>query len=817
MFHTHLLILLRKITRNRQFFFLNIAGLAIGIMASIMILEYVSHEWSYDGFHTKSDRIYRVINERFQQGKMIQKGMITYPSVSPAMKRDYPEVILNTRMMPIGRSPIKIEDKVFIEDDAYAADENFLQIFDYPLLAGDRNTCLSEVNCMVVSREVAHRFFGDNFGSYESLIGRIVLADEDLTPFTITGVLEDIPENSHLSVNLLISYETLIQYFSDAFNESWTMSEIYHYVLLSEEADPDLLQQKFDDFSQRYFEGDRVSGSEEKFSLQPLLEAHLYSDLEYEIGNTNNGQVVNALFFVAILILAIAWINYINLTTGKAIERAKEVGIRKVLGATRKEMIRQFLFESIILNLFAVLIAVILLGIVHPYFNQYMGTTLSLSLLFGSGYKAFFMGGILIIVLVAGSFLSGLYPAFILSAYKPSSVLKGNFTNSLEGRSLRRGLVVFQFASSIILIAATITVYSQLTFMAEKDLGFSLGETLIIEGPEMTHWDSTYIQRADLFKNALRGNPDILGVSTSRNIPGDNLGRLFNLQGPNTLADQNLTTRHLSVDYEFITTYGIEVLEGRNFTELDHNPDFSLLKNVMINEKVMELLEFSSPAEAVGQTVRFWRKEWTIIGVVENFHQASPRYPIEPIVLIPSYSTNGYFSATLASGSLQKVLPEVSTTFDEFFPGNAFTYYMLDEHYNTQFQEEKTFSQFFAFFSGLAIFISCLGLLGLSSYHALRKTKEIGIRKVFGATVNHLIFWLSREFMFLIGIAILAAVPLLIIFSKQWLAQYAYRIPLGAEIVLFPLLIALTIAILTISLQTWKAANADPIQSLKHE
>lgn len=816
MHFTHLNILIRRISRNRQFFFLNIAGLAIGIMASIMILEYVSKEWSFDSFHTKADRIYRVINERYQQGKLIQRGMITYPSVGPALARDYPEVEQTTRMMPIGRTAAKIGDEIFVQDEVYAVDENFLQIFDFPLLAGDRNTCLTEGKAIMISREVAHKFFGNNI-SYDSLIGQTILFDEDLLPFTISGIFEDIPDNSHISLELLMSYETLIQFFGSNFDESWTMSEIYHYVLLTEEADPSLLQQKFGDFSQRHFDGNKVSGSVEKFSLQPLLEAHLHSDLEYEIGITNNGQVVNALFFVAILILAIAWINYINLTTGRAIERAREVGIRKVLGATRSEMIRQFLFESFVLNLLSILVAVILLGIIHPYFNQYMGVSLSLSLLFGAGYKAYFMGGVLLLILAIGSFLSGIYPAFILSAYKPSTVLKGNFTNSSEGRWLRRGLVVFQFASSIILIAATITVYSQLKFMSEKDLGFTMKETLVVEGPEMTQWDSTYIQKADMFKNELKKHPDIQFVSTSRDIPGEVLGRLFSLQGPHTEAGQRLTSRHLAIDYDFVTTFGLEILAGRDFTPLDHNPDWSKVKNIMLNEQAMQLLQFSTPQEAVGQTVRFWSRQWTISGVVKNFHQASPRFTIEPIIMLPSYTTNGFFSAALTPGSLQKVLPVVSETYEEFFPGNAFNYFMMDDHYGNQFREDKTFSQFFAFFSILAIIIACLGLLGLSSYHALRKTKEIGIRKVFGATVNNIVFWLSKEFIFLMGIAVLASVPLLVIFIRQWLAQYAYRMPVGIEIIILPFVISMIIAIITISYQTWKAANADPIQSLKYE
>jgi putative ABC transport system permease protein len=465
-----------------------------------MILQYVSFELSFDQFQTDIDRIYRVTNDRFQQGKLVQHGTITYPTIGKTMAKDYQEIDAYTTLVSGGILKFHKEKSIFQEDRSFYVDQHFLSFFTFPLLVGDPKTAMKAPNSLVLTESNAKRIFGAEPTDYARLLGQSLYIDLDTEPYRITGIMKDVPATSHLQFGALVSYETLVRTWGDWVKDSWEGSDMWHYLKLKPATDAAGLERKFPAFSTRYFKGDKVSGSVEKFYLQPLRKAHLYSDYEYEIGVVNNGKAVWTMLIIAAFILLIAWINYINLATARSLERAKEVGVRKVAGATSGQLIGQFLSESVLLNLFALILALILTVMLQPILNGLVGKPLSLSLLTGQGYGGGLMALALAGVFALGLFLSGFYPAFALSAFQAIQVLKGSFKRSAKGIWVRKGLVVFQYTASVVLIIGTFIVFRQLEYMRKENLGFNMDQMLVIAGPDLTRWDSTAIDRINSFK-----------------------------------------------------------------------------------------------------------------------------------------------------------------------------------------------------------------------------------------------------------------------------------------------------------------------------
>jgi putative ABC transport system permease protein len=808
---------LRNLMKNKVFSSINIVGLAIGMAACLLILQYVNFELSYDQFHANKDHLYRVVNDRYQNGKLIQHGTITYSAIGKAMKDDFKEVQDFTRVEPLGEVIIQHQDNKLAEEDALAVDPSFLEMFSFPLMAGDQHTALKQPYTAVVSQSLIRKIFHYQGSDFQQFLGKTLILSRDSTPYKITGICRDVPENSHLPFNLLTSYQSLIdEGWKDA-DYSFTDSDFWHYILLRPGTDVKAFQAKLAAFSQRHFQGNKVSGSVERFYLQPLSRAHLYSDFEYEIGKTGSATVVWGLMVIALLIIVIAWVNYVNLTTAKAMERAKEVGIRKVVGASKKQLIGQFLTESLFLNSVALLLAIFIVLGVQQGFNQLVQHQLSLKDLLERSSSGHQVTSWLILLLSAGVLLSGFYPAFVLSSYKPIVVLKGRFSASRKGILFRKALVVGQFALTVGLIIGSLVVYRQLRYMNKQELGFSINQTLIIKPPILTAWDSTFINKENAFKEEVKQLPHVKAATASGRVPGDELGRTFNVRRSNTDAATHFTVRNLMVNYDFIQVYGIQLLAGRNFTPSDHNPDFNKLHNIILNQTAVKLLGFSSPQEAIGQTVTAGDRPWEVIGVVADFHQKSLRYPLEPTLLVPAYTTNGPISVKLDPSDLAATLSAIKKKYEAFFPGNLFDYYFLDERFNKQYKNEELFGKVFGLFAGLAIFIACLGLLGLSLFTTAQRTKEIGVRKVLGASVANILFLLSREFIRLILISFLVAAPLAWWVMRTWLQDFAYRTAISWWIFLLAGFLALIIAITTITTQAIKAATLNPVKSLRTE
>jgi putative ABC transport system permease protein len=807
----------RNILKNKTFSAINVFGLATGLAACLLILQFVIFELSFDQFNSKLDRTYRITNDRFQNGKLIQHGTIMYPTIGPTMAKDFPEIEEFSRIMPSGELNVKIEDRNYRGDQCHFADERFFRVFDFNVLAGDKPTLLTTPYTAVLTEETARKYFQFEGRDLTALIGKTFQWGLDVKPYEVKGIVQDIPSNSHIQFDGLISYSTLLTENQDA-DLSWNWSDMRHYLVLKAGVNYKDLEAKFPEFSERYFKGDQVSGSIEKFYLQPMKDAHLYSDYEYDIATTASGKAVWSMLIVAVFILVIAWINYINLTTSRAIDRAKEVGLRKVMGAFKSQLIKQFVFESILITWIAVIAAIAIMMVLQSSFNDIVGTDLSWKFLINQLTTQQVM--IIAAGLLGGAVISGFYPAFILSNYQPATVLKGKFTRSAKGNYLRKALVVFQFTASAALITGTLIVGRQIEFMNKADLGINLKEVLVVRAPELMEFDTTFISRVEDFKNELHKIPGVVHATTSGRLPGDRLGRNFNIRLSDQPAETNYTLSNMSVNYDFFETMGVKIVAGRGFLPADHHADFQQLKSIILNENAVNLFGFKNPEEIIGKEI-IWgnngTRKWTIIGVVNNFHQEALHKPMEPIAFRPSYSTYAPVSIKIETEDKTRLLASVEATYKKFFAGNSFEYFYLEDRYNNQYNDDTRFGKVVSIFTGLAIIVACLGLIGLSSYTAIMRTKEIGIRKVLGASVTSIVSILSVDFVRLVVIASILSLPIAYYSMNKWLESYTYRINLGWMLFVLPVFIVVLIAMITIGFQVLKTALTKPVDTLKYE
>jgi putative ABC transport system permease protein len=671
----------------------------------------------------------------------------------------------------------------------------------------------------VLTAATADKIFGDQKGDYSGIVGQQFVFNKDSMPYKVTGVMANVPENSHLRFDMLVSYVTLYsgRYAYKQADYEWTDSDFWHYIRLKHGTDYRALEAKFDAFSQRHFQGNKVSGSVEKFHLQPLARAHLYSNYEYEIGMTGSATVVWGLFIIAVFVITIAWVNYINLSTARSVERAKEVGVRKVTGATRAELIRQFLVESLIVNLAAFTIAIGLVLLAQDPFDQLIQTKLSLADLFtrsSGGYAlSIGLGGLLL----AGIFVSAFYPAFVLSSFRPILVLKGKFRASRKGVILRKGLVIGQFAITILLIIGSVVVYRQIRYMSGQELGINIDHIVAVKPPRMTNFDSTFIQRENNFKNEVKQLTGVSGAATANRLAGREMSRAFNIHRADDNSGDHYTLRNMGVDFDFVDLYGLNVVAGRKFEPSDYHTNYDDLHNVLLTASATRLLGFASAQAAVGRQVVMYDKKWDVVGVVNDFHQKSLRYPMEPTILQPFYSPANWISIKVNTGNVRATMEAVKGKYTSFFPGNPFDYFFLDESFNRQYKNDQLFGTAFALFAGFAILIACLGLLGLALFGTSQRIKEIGVRKVLGASVGNIVLLLSKDFVVLIGIAFVIAAPVAWFLMHQWLQDFAYRIPLSPWIFAAAGVLATLIALVTISWQAIRAALTSPVKSLRSE
>ncbi|PHN04126.1 ABC transporter permease [Flavilitoribacter nigricans] len=818
MVKNYLKIAFRQLLKNKTQSIILVGGLAAGMMACMLLLQYVSYELSFDDFHSKRDQIYRVVNERIQNGESVQKGTITYPTIGAAMQKDFPEVVNHARVRSAGPVVVRHQDQVAPQESMIWVDEHFFEIFDFPVLAGEKVDLLSETNEVVLTRKVADQYFPAAKGQYDRILGQEVELNKNPDPYRIVGITENVPANSLLQFDVLVSFATHIRYQGQASDDSWTWSDFWHFVELQPQADVAALEAKLPAFSDRYFRGTEVSGSEEVFSLQPLADAHLYSaGLEYEIGETASGNAVWSLLIIAFFILIIAWVNYVNLSSVRAIERAREVGVRKVVGARRSALIAQFFTEALVVNVLALVLAWLGAHWVKPAFAANFGLEPSAMSFFTEG--TLFLPLTMLGLLAAGLLISGAYPAWLLSSPHVSNVLKGAFQRNMGGGTLRKALVVFQFTASIALITGTWLVARQINFMNKQDLGVNIDQVMTIQGPGLTSFDSTFIDEMNAFKDKLLTNPHILNAATANRTLGDDWqGRAFQIAklGEDAGTEQ-FTSSFIMTDYGYADTYDMELLAGRFFRPTDHHPDFQRLENIVLTEAAVKMFGYPNVADAVGQRLNFWDKNWTVVGVLPDYHSRSLHHPIEPLIFVPAYGTGNALSLRLDGEDMESTIGFIQSTFQDFFPGNIFEYAFVDESFQRLYESDRRFGRILVFFTFLTVLIACLGLFGLATYMTFLRTKEIGVRKVLGASVASLLLLLSRDFLRLVLLALVIAIPLAWFFSRQWLMEFPYRVDIEWWMFAAAGLGAILIAFVAVSAQSAKVAMANPVQSLRSE
>jgi putative ABC transport system permease protein len=808
----------RNLWKNKVFSLINILGLSLGMAACLLILQYVNFELSYDQFNKNAPDLYRVVNDRYQNNKLIQHGTITYSAVGRAMKTDFPEVVDNTRVMPFGQQVIIYNEKKLAKEQALFVDNSFLSMFSFPVSAGDIKTALAEPNTVVITETTARKIFGVRGNNFDPYVGKLIKVTRDTFYSKITAIIKDVPENSLLKFDMLVSYQTLIRtYGYKQADYDFKDSDFWHYILLKPGTDYNAFNAKLGAFSQRHFQGNKISGSVEKFYLQPLLKAHLYSDSEYEIGNTGSSNVVWGLLIIALFIVGIAWVNYINLSTARSAERAKEVGIRKVTGATQTQLIRQFLTESFLINLIALGVALAMVYLAQGIFNNLVQHQLSITYLFKKGLGGYVISAGLIVTVLVGVFISGFYPAFVLSAFKPILVLKGKFSNTGKGTLLRKVLVVGQFSITVILITGSFVVYKQIRYMNQQKLGINIEQLMVINGPIFVQTDTSFVTKANSFVAELDQIPGVRNAATSFWVPGDEMGRNFDVRSATGDPNTHFTVRFDGISRDYLKTYNMQLLAGRNFVSTDYNPSFDKLHNVILNYNAIKTFGFATPEAAIGRSIFNGGKKWDIVGVVADYHQKSLRYSIEPTILEPVLNIQNQISVKINPKNIEQTVAAVKAKYSSFFPGNLFDYHFLDESFNEQYKNDELFGKAFGIFGGFAILIACLGLLGLSLFATLQRTKEIGVRKVLGASIANIVLLLSKDFIKLVVIAILIAIPIAWVILHHWLQDFAYHTAISWWIFALAGVLAVIIALATISFQSIKAAAANPVKSLRSE
>ncbi len=810
MFKNYLKITLRTISKNRVYSFLNISGLALGIAACVFILQYVSYERSYDKFHENHESLYRVRYQVYRSGDLQIDCAAAVPRVGPFMKEKMPEVRDFARAYPAS-VVFTYEDKKYREDRVHVADPSFIKIFSFPLISGDQETALNEPNAVVISESAAKKYFGS-----DEPMGKMVRMNDNTDLFQVTGVAKDVPNNLHIKFDFLISYETLNNWTRNEdgtvpSETAWGWYDYNTYVLLEEGTDLEEFDSRFNDYlwdEQR--ESYEKYDYHQEFPLQPITSIHLYSKLlqESEPEEQGDGDAVFFLTIIAAFILLIAWINYINLSTARSVERAKEVGVRKTLGAFKGQLLNQFLAESFVLNFFSLLIALLIVVLGIGYFNQLTGSRLDLSFLTDPLFLLTVVG-----IYLLGSVLSGLYPAFVLSSFKPVAVLKGKLVSSQSGKTLRKVLVIFQFIASVSLIAGTLIVFQQLNYMKKLDLGFDMTETLVVKGPNVFGADSLYTSTMRSFKTELLRTGIVTEVSSSSNVPGDEIFWTRGAKKVEDPDDMSNTMYIIGADYDYFPTYNIELIAGRNF-DRSFGTDTAA---VILNKTAALLIGFESAQSAIGKKINYSGGVWTVIGVVDDYNQMSVKSTVSPLLFQVYEEGSNYFTMKLASNNYQEAFEKTQVLYDQFFPGNPYDYFFLDDFFNRQYENENKFSRVFTLFSVFAIIVACLGLFGLSSYSAVQKTKEIGIRKAMGASVQNIVLMLSREFIILLAIANVIAWPVVYLVMDSWLSNFSSRISIGLSVFLLSAILVFVIALVTVGYQTLMTAKSNPIKALRYE
>ncbi|WP_295799513.1 ABC transporter permease [Mucilaginibacter sp.] len=795
MFKNHLKTAFRSLLKNKGFTAINILGLALGLTTCLFIVFYVFDELSYDRYNIKYDRICRV-NTDLKYGGVVTSFAIAAPPVGDAMVREFPEVEKSTRIALAINLRFKKGSEVIEEDRAVYCDPAIFSIFTLPMLAGNPTTALHEPNSIVISESAAKKYFNITDGNYRDIIGKtLTLVSNESSLHEISGVIKDIPAQSHFKADFLLALDANQDH-------NWTHFNFGTYILLKPGADHKRLEAKFDALLQKNmntaafsYSKFAASGNFIKLNLTQLTDIHLHSNRQRELSANGNADYIYIFSAIAACILILACINFMNLSTARSANRAREVGVRKVLGSSRGHLIAQFLSESVMVTLAAAIIALAAAWVLLPFFNQLAGKQLTLNLqTFG-----WLVPALLAIILTVG-LLAGAYPAFFLSAFQPINVLKGRLATGFKGGVLRSVLVVLQFSISIFLIVGTLVVYNQLNFIKNKDLGFNRSHMLVIK-------NVTTLHNPGAFKQEIKQIPGVINATLSSFLPTGSL------RFPNTFSSEggrSAQAEFWTVDEDYLNTMGMRLAQGRNFSNQFATDSSALI----LNETAAKMLGYTgNPLHKITNV----KKDYHVVGVVKDFNFSSLRDNVTPLVMVMAPDWMASLSVKVNTTNLPALMNRIESQWKASAPNQHFEYSFMDEDFNALYSSEQRMGKLFIIFTVLAIIVACLGLFGLAAYAAEQRTREVSIRKVLGASVSAITTMLSKDFIRLVIISIIIATPLAWLLMQKWLQGFAYRQNIQWWVFVVTAIGALVIAVITVSYQAVKAALVNPADSLRGE
>ena len=809
MIKNYIKIAFRNIFRNKVYAAINIIGLAMGIAAFLLLLEYISLEKSVNAFHKKLPNMYRLINEG--------KDGTTWPQVEPGWaaqaSQRFPEIKEFCRFAEGTAQGIVAKkgnkQDTYRENNVGYAEGNFFEFFSFPLTAGNASS-LAKTNTVFISETVARKYFGK-----QEAIGQLLTLYNQFgtTDYTVEGIYKDMGDNSDIRYDMVFSLETL-KSTANLNGNSWAALDnlqsqyINTYFIVNSGTNATALENKLSKLRDEL----KTDKDGTRFRLQAFSNVHLGRSLNDPYLTTGDLKYIYMLGGIAFLILLIAWFNYVNLSTANSFKRANEVGVRKVIGASRSNLVTQFMSESFFINLLGFGFAIILILLIQPLFNKLIGKELSLQTIGASHIWMYALG-----LVAIGSLLSGAYTAFSLSKFNPVETLKGKISKTSKGIFLRKSLVVSQFVISIVLIIATILIYSQLNYMQHQKLGINTNQLLVLQGPEIGK-DSTYKNRRTAFWNEIAQQSFVKDYCVTGSVPGGSYNFTTNgfTQPASKKGDELKTYNFAIVGDRFFNAYGIQMATGRVFTADECQVEWDDNSKVIMNETAIRQLGFTDPEQALRTKIQWDERALEIVGVVKDYHHNSLQRAIEPIIFYPQ-NNNTYFTIKLTADNMQDKIARLEKLYKQHFPGNPFEYSFIDENYYKSYLAERQYGNIFSTASIWAIFIACLGLFGLTTFTVESRIKEIGVRKVLGASVQSIVALLSKDFLLLVFIAFIIASPIAWYFMDKWLQDFAYRINIGAWVFILAGGLALFIALLTVIFQAVKAAIANPVNSLRSE
>ena len=796
----------RSLTKKKGFSVVNIVGLAIGMAAALLILTYVAFEYSYDDMHSRQDRIFRVEARFYENGELTDDWASSSAGYATAMKQNMSAVEDYTRVgsQYYPEQVVKYNELLCRETGIGYAEANFFDFFDFKLLKGNKESCLDGPNKVVITERIARKYFKGADPIGKILIFRSNIGEEACE---VTGIMEDMPINTHIRYNLLISYKTLPKWM----DEYWYRHEVYSYVLLKSANLKTQVEEDFPVMAEKYKTEEALKNKTWAIQLTNLRDIHLNPQKAYEPEVKGNRSSIWVLICTALAILCIAWINYINMTVARSMERAKEIGIRRTSGASRRQVISQFLFESLVTNSIAFILAIGLMEALMPSFNNLTGRDLSFSVWFTTS-----LGWYLLLIFAAGVFLSGFYPATVLSGIKPIRMLKGKFTHTHGATVTRKVLVVLQYTASLVLLGGTLIVYAQLQYMRNASLGVRVDQTLVLKFPAQCE---ELAMKLEAFKKEVALLPSVRAVTVSGAVPGTEVTDFLSIVRESDVTKQTRLLEMLNCDEFFLEAYDLKFVSGRGFSE-DYGGD---VYKIVLNESAVRTLGFESSDAALGQrlSVETVDQPMQIIGVVKDYHQQSLNKDFTPILFALheklSWMKQRYISVVMENGNPRDLVKQVEGVWERYFPDSSYDYFFLDQFFDQQYRQDEVFGLIVALFAILAIFISCMGLAVLVMFSCSTRIREMGIRKVLGASRRQLFFELGREFFLLIAIAVVIALPLSGWIMGDWLNHYSFRTDWKAWFFLVPVVLLCVISLLTIGWQTAKTIFSKPARSLRYE